>query len=358
MIPYGVSGLLPGCELETVLDSLPLAIFLKDSSLRYTWCNAQFERYCTCSRMEIPGKSTIEILGDSHAVQAAETDRAVLDSRQRQIYDAQISCPCGEVTDVRILKIPAVTRDNQVAGIIGVVIDLSNDRKAERTLIRSLSQATEEKSELERFAQDLQSSLAYTEDQASQLAELAEQIESQKQSIAEQNQQITRLMYHDQNTGIHNRRYFFDAAPPLLTEPGDQNRPGLLAVADIDHFKRVNDTFGHAAGDEALRAFAKVATEQLPEGSMFCRIGGEEFTILLRPMAIDAGMALLNRLRAAVAEHRLAYGDDTIAFTVSLGVAALVPGTDLDTLLRTADAALYGAKKSGRNRVLLAESSS
>jgi diguanylate cyclase (GGDEF)-like protein/PAS domain S-box-containing protein len=353
MIPCGVSGLLPGCELESILDSLPLAIFLKDRSLRYTWCNAQFDLYCPHPRAQIPGKSVADILEKSLADRATKADRAALKTRERQIYDAQITCPDGRVIDIRFLKIPAVNREGEVVGIIGIAIDLSRERETERTLMRNLSQAAEAKSELERFAQDLQSSLAYTEDQASQMAELAEQIESQKQSIAEQNQQITRLMYHDQNTGIHNRRYFFDTAPPRLAEPGDAANPGILAVADIDHFKRVNDTFGHAAGDEALRAFARVAAAQLPEEAMFCRIGGEEFAILLRPMAIDAGMALLDRVRLAVAELRLPYGGKSIAFTVSLGVTPILSDTDLDTLLRAADTALYGAKKSGRNRVLM-----
>lgn len=356
MVPRGVSRLLPGCELESILDSLPFAIFLKDRSLRYTWCNAQFERFCGCPRTDIPGKTTADILDRIHAEKAAETDRSVLNDRERHVYDAQIACPCGEVVDVRFLKIPAIDRDGQAVGIIGVAIDTSGDREAERALLHNLSVMAEANTALERFAGDLQSSLAYTEDQAARLAELAEQIESQKQSIAEQNRQIRLLMYHDQNTGIHNRRYFFDTAPELLTHPVDPARPGLLAVADLDHFKRVNDTHGHAAGDLALRAFARIGSELLPEDSLFCRIGGEEFAILLRSTAVDRGLEHLDRLRAAVAEHDFDHGEGMVRFTVSLGVTPVLPGMDVDTLLRAADAALYAAKKSGRNRVLLADS--
>ena len=180
-----VSKLLPGCGLEGILDSRPPAIFLKNKSLRYTWCNTQFEQFCGCPRADISGKTAADFLDRIHAETAAEADLAVLNTHERQVYDGQVTCPCGQLIDVRFLKIPAISRDGETVGIIGVAIDTSSYRVTERQLLRNLSHMTEVNTSLERFAGDLQSSLAYTEDQASRLAELAEQIETQKQSIAE-----------------------------------------------------------------------------------------------------------------------------------------------------------------------------
>ena len=161
-------------------------------------------------------------------------------------------------------------------------------------------------------------------------------------------------MHYDQNTSIHNRRYFFDTAPSLLAEARDPDRPGILAVADLDHFKRINDTHSHAAGDLALRALTRVCAAVLPEGSLFCRIGGEEFVIPTRPLSVTGGMTLLNQVRAAIADHRFAFAGKTVAFTVSLGATPVLPEVCLDDLLRAANTALYRAKRSGRNQIQLA----
>ncbi|MGE4529181.1 MAG: diguanylate cyclase [Rhodospirillaceae bacterium] len=349
-----LSRLLPNCGLSDILDSLPLALFLKDASLRYTWCNRRFEEICGCPRSELPGKLAFEGLRGLESDKARESDLAVLNSGEHRIYDARMSCPCGMSIDARFLKIPAVNRAGDIVGIIGVAIDLTGDRETERKLLHNIDRMTEENARLERIASDLQTSLAFSEDNAAQLVELAEQIDSQKQSIAEQNEQIRRLMYRDDNTGLHNRRYFFDTAPLMLSQPADPARPGLLAIADIDFFKNINDRFGHAAGDAALRGFAQVAADALPETTLFCRIGGEEFAILTAPMSIPEAEGLLNRMREDVAAHHLRLGPEAdLNFTVSIGATPLCAVGSLDELLHAADDALYMAKRGGRNRVVI-----
>ncbi|WP_337996562.1 diguanylate cyclase [Oleispirillum naphthae] len=349
-----MSRLLPGCELESILDSLPLAVFLKSRDLGYTWCNRRFEEICGCLRTDLPERLAFEGLKGPEADKARESDLAVLNSGEHRIYDARISCPCGMSIDARFLKIPAINRAGDIVGIIGVAIDLTGDREAERKLLHNLDYMAEENARLERIASDLQTSLAFSEDNAAQLAELAEQIDSQKQSIAEQNEQIRRLMYRDDNTGLHNRRYFFDTAPLMLSQPADPARPGLLAIADIDFFKSINDRFGHAAGDAALRSFAQVAADALPETALFCRVGGEEFAILTAPMSIPEAEALLNRLRETIGAHHLHLGPESnLNFTISIGATPLCAGGNLDELLHAADNALYMAKRGGRDRVVV-----
>jgi len=348
------SRLLPNCGLTDILDSLPLALFLKDKSLSYTWGNRRFEEICGCPRGDLERKSPADLMSEAERHKVRETDIAVLSDGQPRIYDARITCPCGQTIDARFLKIPAISRAGETVGIIGIAIDLTGDREAERQLLRNLDRMTAENLALERIANDLQTSLAFTEDNAARLAELAESIDGQKQQIADQNAQIRRMMYRDDNTGLHNRRYFFDTAPRMLDQATDPDRPGLLAIADLDRFKTINDRFGHAAGDAALRAFAEAATGALPESALFCRIGGEEFAILTAPTGLSEGKALLDRLRETVAAIRVPFGKETVlGLTISIGMVPLCVGGDLDTLLRAADDALYMAKRNGRDSVVL-----
>ncbi|MBN2751151.1 MAG: diguanylate cyclase [Rhodospirillaceae bacterium] len=347
------SKLLPQCGLESILDALPLAIFLKDTSLHYTWCNARFEEICGCSKDEIPGKTALDIFLKNEAEATREIDLAVLNTGERRIHDTQITCLCGQHIDVRLLKIPATNRSGEVVGIVGIAIDITKDRDTERDLIQALSQVNLTNDSLQNFANDLQSSLAFTEDNAAQLAELVEQIEAQKQSISDQNDKIRSLMYRDDNTGIHNRRYFFDTMPKIIEHKHDTD--GFLATIDIDRFKRINDTHGHAYGDRALRAFTEIAANVIPEDCLFCRIGGEEFAVASPSIPITEGLELLDRLRRTISENLLSTAAAPLKYTISAGITPLFDGANLDDLLRTADTALYQAKRSGRNRVILAK---
>jgi len=352
------SKLLPNCGLSDILDSLPLALFLKDTSLRYTWCNDRFAEIWGRSCCDLAGKTPVDILNEMEANAARENDLGVLSSGKHRIYDTRMSCPCGTEIDARLLKVPVTNHAGDIVGIVGIVIDLTSDRQTERDLLRNLDRMAEENARLERIASDLQTSLAFTEDNAAYLAELAEGIDEQKQQISDQNEQIRRLMYRDDNTGLYNRRYFFDAAPRILEQTADPERPGLLAIADIDFFKGINDRFGHAAGDAALRAFASVAAEALPESAIFCRVGGEEFAILTESMDVRSGVRLLDRMREAIADHPLRFGQGMeLGLTVSIGATPLRSEISLDDLLRAADDALYMAKRGGRNRVVVGETS-
>jgi diguanylate cyclase (GGDEF)-like protein len=123
-------------------------------------------------------------------------------------------------------------------------------------------------------------------------------------------------------------------------------------MADIDQFKTINDRFGHAAGDEALRLFVGRLSEALRETDVVGRLGGEEFAVLLPD--IDAGELdqIAERLRSTIAAIRLPWKEDEIRLTASFGVARFsAPGDDIDRVLSRADKALYAAKRAGRNRV-------
>jgi diguanylate cyclase (GGDEF)-like protein/PAS domain S-box-containing protein len=160
----------------------------------------------------------------------------------------------------------------------------------------------------------------------------------------------------DHLTGIANRRAFYEAAEIELTRWRRHPRPLSLVLLDADHFKAVNDQFGHAAGDAVLRDLAATLTASFRDVDVVARVGGEEFAVLLPSTAADAALAVANRALAAISARHVEFDDVRIAYSVSGGVAAMDESvTGLDALMKRADEALYVAKKAGRNRIAIWE---
>ena len=154
----------------------------------------------------------------------------------------------------------------------------------------------------------------------------------------------------DSLTEIANRRAFFDLGAPLLKRALADRRAVALLLFDLDRFKEVNDTAGHQAGDEVLKAFSRLVVESFHPGDLFARLGGEEFACLLIGVPMAEALRVAERVRGKFAAMRFA--GLQAATTVSVGVAmAGDTGRDLSALLATADRALYRAKAEGRNRV-------
>lgn len=160
--------------------------------------------------------------------------------------------------------------------------------------------------------------------------------------------QLEDLVATDELTGLFNRRHFLRVATRELehTAPGGQHG---LALIDLDHFKRINDAHGHAAGDRVLQTFAAVARACLRDGDIIARYGGEEFVLLLPNTDADQFTACCERLREAFAKAE-PVGVKLENLSLSAGMTLLVAGDDLDEALQRADQALYQAKRGGRNR--------
>jgi len=159
------------------------------------------------------------------------------------------------------------------------------------------------------------------------------------------------LAEHDPLTGVANRRLFFLRATLELARVRRTQRPSALVSIDIDHFKRVNDLHGHAAGDEVLKMLSRRCSGLLREVDLFARVGGEEFAVLLPETTLAEARGLVDRLRDAVGEEFVEVDGQRIGCTFSAGVTALHPDGDVDACLRRADDLLYRAKHLGRNRV-------
>jgi diguanylate cyclase (GGDEF)-like protein len=157
----------------------------------------------------------------------------------------------------------------------------------------------------------------------------------------------------DELTGLLNRRGFLQAAQALILRRAQQGEPVSVLMFDLDHFKSINDRFGHGIGDEALRLFGSTASAGMRAYDVIGRLGGEEFAAVLPGKLEDAAVAA-NRVRLAYQAAGLSVADCLLQATVSVGVASAVPGTDIAIMLAEADAALYRAKANGRNRVEVA----
>ncbi|MBK3773568.1 diguanylate cyclase [Azospirillum brasilense] len=166
---------------------------------------------------------------------------------------------------------------------------------------------------------------------------------------------LDRIGTIDPLTGAYNRRAFMKHAERELARSQRSGAPLTLLLLDLDRFKRVNDTFGHLAGDALLRLFSETVTARLRRTDLFGRYGGEEFCVLLPDTDRTGAAALAEALRRDVSARPLAFQDQEIAASVSIGIAACRSGEDLDTALAAADLALYRAKRNGRNQVVIAE---
>jgi diguanylate cyclase (GGDEF)-like protein len=158
----------------------------------------------------------------------------------------------------------------------------------------------------------------------------------------------------DPLTGLFNRRGFAEACSRVIEREAIAGRPVTVMIFDIDHFKSINDRFGHPAGDEILKLFAVVIASNLRLSDLSGRIGGEEFAALL-PCSLEEGVIVADRMREVFENSNIVCDEGPVDTTVSIGVAGGPAGTELEVLLAAADTALYQAKRGGRNRVEAAE---
>lgn len=164
--------------------------------------------------------------------------------------------------------------------------------------------------------------------------------------------EIYELATLDPLTGLSNRRHFLEFLERELHRSRRHVRPLVLLIADLDHFKTVNDRFGHVAGDGVLEQVGRVFKDLAHGEAMPARMGGEEFAIALPEHTLEAGAAFAERLRDAIEHMPLQLADDAYSLTVSVGVCAWQPQMQqVSELLARADEALYRAKQDGRNRV-------
>ncbi|PJI99540.1 diguanylate cyclase with GAF sensor [Acidovorax sp. 69] len=208
--------------------------------------------------------------------------------------------------------------------------------------------------ELSARMQELLSALAR---QVIRLLELKRANDRQGQMLVELEEarhQMAVLAHTDVLTGLANRRSFTDRLRQEWALLQRGREPACLLMMDLDHFKRVNDLYGHHVGDQALRLFATLCREVFRAADVLGRWGGEEFLALLPATRVDQAQAVSQRVHAALAEHPLPGIEPPLVLAVSMGLTLLDPLRPLDVTLRLLDSALYTAKREGRSRTVVA----
>ncbi len=175
----------------------------------------------------------------------------------------------------------------------------------------------------------------------------------QDQADERYQKQLFESALRDGLTATFNRRYFTDRLHTEMRFAERHDKSLALLFVDIDHFKKINDTHGHQAGDYVLAAVAREMIATIRAEDVLSRYGGEEFAIICREIESEGGRALGERLRSAVARKRFEHDGKTISVTISVGVAVVRGPRDAQPLIAAADAAMYEAKRTGRDRVVL-----
>jgi len=163
---------------------------------------------------------------------------------------------------------------------------------------------------------------------------------------------IKKMAYTDKLTGLYNRLYFFKTVPQAFEEAVCERIPCSVAMLDIDHFKNINDTYGHAGGDTVLQHIAGQLRDELGDEVTIARFGGEEFCVYARGVTADDAAGLFEKLRDRIQSSTVFHDGNSIGYTVSIGVA-VNPRDSIDMVINQADSYLYEAKENGRNQVIV-----
>ncbi|MFN3887127.1 MAG: GGDEF domain-containing protein [Aquabacterium sp.] len=289
---------LPSALVQSVLDALPTPVFFKDRSGRYQGCNRAFTELMGKQPGELIGLTVYDLSPPDLARIYEEADEALMRSGGEQRYETQVQRPDGQRRHVLFYKAAVRDEHGEVCGLVGTILDITERKDLERRL--------------------------------SDLADL------------------------DALTGLFNRRAILSHLEGLHADRRQQRLPLCLLMVDVDHFKSINDRFGHAIGDEALVRVASCLRQNLRDGDRVGRIGGEEFLVVLGSTELEDAQGVAERLRLVVAQTCVDTLDGPLRLTVSIGLARSLPDEDWAQVLGRADEGLYAAKRTGRDRVVVA----
>lgn len=194
------------------------------------------------------------------------------------------------------------------------------------------------------------------EESQNRLNQVNQELTAQLEAVTELEKEVRELAIHDALTGLFNRHYLSERLESEYSRAERASHPISFLLMDIDHFKDINDTYGHQAGDYALKTIAQIIMSQIRKSDIACRFGGEEFMIILPNTDMESAVQKADAFRQSISDRVYEFGGKKFSVTISIGIAVYpVHGTENDRILSKADAALYEAKRAGRNRVVVSQ---
>lgn len=401
---------------QTLFDTLPVPVFVKDTKGQFAACNLAFERYTGLRRDDILQKTTFAVMSPRVAKSHVAQDRDLFARSGQSSYEEAVPLADGTTRMACLTKATFPGAAGEVGGIVGVIHDLDEGLPNEARLEAILEQSpigvsvsrrddgcivfvNTRFAELIGMSRDrLVGSRArdyYLDDQqrervlerlrtAGSVVNMEVQFKRADGSpfwtLFTVNQAVIQgvpvnlawiydytdrrnmeealrdMASRDPLTGIYNRRSFMDLGRQQLARAHRFCEPLAVLVLDVDHFKRINDTYGHAVGDDALRMVAGACQSILREYDVLGRLGGEEFVVVLPGATADESRVVAERVRRHIARMPIVATGDSFRLTCSIGIAGVDGATDtLEKAIHRADLALYRAKHEGRNRVIVFE---
>ena len=310
-------------RVRRALDTLAEGLLIVDGKDNIIFSNAAFSRKTGFSEQQLVGRKSSEL----------EWEAADGDS-----WEGEVPWLCvldgEELSNVNRIKLKTALRDTFTFDFNASPIDSGAGKKIQGALI-TFDDVTE------------------VEIKNQQLHRTLEKLEQTQLEISRQNQQLQLLATRDSLTGLLNRRAFFEGFRALFVEAKQEDEELSFIMLDIDHFKLVNDQYGHAVGDKVIKFLANILTESSRPIDLVGRFGGEEFCIVLPGIGIKIAAEIAERLRLLVEKGHGVKFTSGMQISSSFGVSCLADGAhDLNGLLEQADKALYAAKRGGRNRVV------
>jgi diguanylate cyclase (GGDEF)-like protein/PAS domain S-box-containing protein len=419
--------------VEQLLETIPSPAFFKDVGGAYLGCNRAFEEFCGLKRENLIGKTVFDVWSQDLAATYHIADEALINKPGTQSYEAEMQYADGSRHNVIFHRATFKKADGRLGGIVGVVWDVTERKRAEQALRRSeerfrrivenapfgirvtdandsvvfanrrfedlVHYSSEKLAAQEQWEERAYPDPAYRAELAAQHARDIQQIRSGElvrapvrevhvtcgdgmvrdievviavedelvytvfNDVTERNRAEQALRdvlqaetLHDPLTTLFNRRYLDQALEREFARAARSGNPVSVVMADIDHFKLVNDNFGHDCGDVVLQTIARQFNSHIRKGDTACRYGGEEFTLLLPDASLESACERADRMREAIRELSMSCNGRPIGrVSISIGVAVFPRHGDTPAkVLKAADEALLRAKKAGRDRVVAA----
>ena len=304
-------------KLNTILDNVGAYIYIKDLNLKLTYVNKMTIGLFNLKEEEILGYSTDELFGEEAGEGFRHLDEKLL--KENKVISGIEKLPSEDVDLFYwTVKAPLYDEDNKLTGLIGMSTDISEQKKLEKKLEQSNNE------------------LQYKIDEITKL----------QATLWEQATQ-------DPLTQLFNRRYFNEISKNEILKAERSGNPLALLLIDADHFKKVNDAFGHNIGDQVLIKLAEIMRNQCRQTDIICRFGGEEFVILMPEIDKKTGLKRAESIRICYQKEitELLEGHkSTLSIGLAMWNADLI---DLEGLTKAADQAMYQAKHNGRNQVII-----